>query len=427
MQFIDLIKDPGAEIPRPQPEEAPTEAVRGIIERVKSGGDRALVELTQELDGVSVEVGDLVVTAEEIDAAAASTPPEVIEALEEIERRIRHFAQNQLMLPWREHLAGGTVGEAVYAVDRVGIYVPGGRASYPSTALMCSVPASVAGVGSIAMCVPPGEDGKVPDATLAAAQVAGVDEVYRVGGAQAIAALAFGTETIPKVDVVAGPGNRFVAEAKREIAGVVAIDSVAGPSEIAVIADGNADSRVIALDLISQAEHGPGGAFTVVSWDESVLRSVEAELKSVLDEINASGEIRGALEKGGSLVLASDRDAAFEALSRFAPEHLEIMCEDAEDLVDMVRNAGAIFVGQYSPVSLGDYAAGSNHVLPTGGTARWASGLRASHFQRTAAVVWFDHGSLEHSAQYVQVMSEAEGLPNHSRAVEARLSDDGSR
>lgn len=409
MRQIDLRLDPAEHIPRPDHGEEPVEEVRAILQSVRERGDEALIELTEKFDGVHLDVGALIVGQEEVEKAAASVPAELTQALEEAERRIRAVAQNQMMMPWREEIAGGTVGEVVHPVERAGIYVPGGRAAYPSTVLMCAVPASVAGVTRIAMCVPPGPDGSVPAPTLAAASVAGIDEVYRVGGAQAIAAMAYGTETIPAVDVIVGPGNRYVALAKKEVAGTVGIESIAGPSEIAILADETADPRIIALDLAAQAEHGPGGSFLLVTWDEGLADSVRRELEGHLPD--------------AITVLTKDRQQAVEAVTRFAPEHLQILCEDAEHLVDQIRNVGAIFVGPWSPVALGDYLAGSNHVLPTGGSARWASGLRASHFQRAQTVVWYEQRSLESAAGMVGALTDAEGFAGHRRAVEARLEE----
>jgi histidinol dehydrogenase len=395
--------------------------VREIIERVRSGGDAALVELTERFDGVALKKDRLRVNREEIEMAVKSASSELIAALEEAAMRIRVFAQSQVLESWNASVDGGRVGEVVHPVERAGIYVPGGRAAYPSTVLMGVVPAAVAGVPRIVVCTPPGKDGTVPAATLAAARVAGVEEVYRVGGAQAIAALAFGTETIPKVDVIAGPGNIYVALAKREVAGLVGIESVAGPSEIAIVADGTADPRLLALDLVAQAEHGPGGSFLLVTWEETVISQVEKELDEVLSKTPASPELTTALEEGLVAVLVSDVSEAIDVLSQFAPEHVEVVCREPRAVADQVRNAGAIFVGGLSPVSLGDYLAGSNHILPTGGAARWASGLRASHFQRATAVVEYRSESLKGTLGAIRALAEAEGLPNHARAVEARF------
>ncbi len=393
--------------------------VHEILAVVRAGGDRVVRELTDRFDGIWVT--EFQVPPEEIEEAAASAPAPFMAALEEAAARIRAFAERQRLQPWQAEVGGGVIGELVRPVERAGLYVPGGRAAYPSSVLMCAIPAAVAGVPEVALCTPPGEDGRVPWPTLAAAHVAGVREVYRVGGAQAIAALAFGTESIPKVEVIVGPGNLYVALAKREVAGLVAIDSVAGPSEIAIVAGDQPDPGVIAADLISQAEHGPDGSFLLITWEEELIGEVEKAMAQILADVDASQGLREAVEQGSSAVLVSGVDQALEAVNRFAPEHLELLFEGAEAALQGVRHAGAVFVGPYSPVSLGDYLAGTNHVLPTAGAARFASGLRTSHFQKTSGLVVYDRDSLERSLPSLKVIAEAEGLPNHARAVEARF------
>lgn len=422
MRTYDLRHDPGLDVPRPATGDAPLREVREIVEQVRAEGDRALLDLTERFDGVRLTPGGLRVVASEIDDAYAAAPRALIEALEEAAARLKEFSRRQLIPSWSEGIGGGELGEMVHAVERAGLYAPGGRTAYPSVVVMCAVPAGVAGVGRRVMCIPPSGQGSVAMPMLAAARVTGIDEIYRVGGAQAIAAMAFGTETVPKVDVIAGGGGLWVALAKREVAGFVAIDSVAGPSEIAVVADHTADPHLVASDLIAQAEHGPHGSFLVVTWDEDLLSAVERSIEKRLVEITASRDLRLALEAGAGGALVADLDQALEVIARFAPEHVELIFDGAEEAAKQVRNAGAVFVGPYSPVSLGDYLAGSNHTLPTMGSARWASGLRASLFQRTSAVVRHDRDSLAASVDHVRAFAEAEGLPNHARAVEARLS-----
>ena len=336
--------------------------------------------------------------------------PEMIEAMSEAARRIRVFAEKQALKPWEAEVGGGTIGEVVYPVSRAGCYVPGGKAAYPSTVLMTTIPAHAAGVPEIALCLPPASDGSLPATTLAAAHIAGVDEIYRVGGAQAIAAMAYGTESIAPVDVIVGPGNIYVALAKQQVAGLVGIDSIAGPSEVAIVTDGKFNPRVVALDLIAQAEHGPNGTFAVVTWDRKALAEIERVLAKTLDEINASDGLRAALDRGCHGVYARDLEQAADCINRFAPEHLELLFEGAEGEVHQFRAAGAIFVGLWSPVCAGDYLAGTNHVLPTGGGARWASGLRTSHFQKTSAVVKYNREALEEAAPHIDTMCGAEGL-----------------
>ena len=424
MRFIDLKAVPDLGILRPPAASQPLQAVREIVQRVIDEADRALFDYTERFDKVKLD--SFRVPQEEIDAAFDASPPELIAALQEAAGRIRTFAEHQAVQPWQAEIGGGLMGEMVHPVPRAGCYVPGGRASYPSTVLMTAIPASVAGVPEIALCVPPAADGTLPQATLAAAKVAGVTEVYRVGGAHAIAALAYGTESIPKVEVIVGPGNIYVALAKQEVAGLVGIDSIAGPSEIAVVTDGEFDPRVIAYDLIAQAEHGPDGMFVLVTWKEEALVYVAQELTLILSEIDASDQLRAAIDRGCLGVAVRDLEQAADCINQFAPEHLELLFEGAENEYQRFKYAGAVFVGVWSPVPFGDYVAGSNHVLPTGGGARWASGLRTSHFQRASAVVRHTRESLSAAAAHIQAMAEAEGLVNHGRAVRARFADDSA-
>ena len=419
MRRIDLAAGPSDAIPRPLTSGGPDEAVREILKQVNEHGDQALYELTERFDRVRLR--SLAVPQKELEAAFDSVKPDLIEAMEEAARRIREFATHQALRPWEADVRGGVIGEVVHPVSRAGCYVPGGKFAYPSTVLITAIPAHVAGVPEIALCVPPASDGSVPPTTLAAAHIAGVSEIYRVGGAQAIAAMAYGTESINPVDVIVGPGNIYVALAKQQVAGLVGIDSVAGPSEVVIVTDGNYDPRIVALDLIAQAEHGPNGTFAVVTWKAEVLDRVESTLATVLDEIDASQSLRSALARGCFGVLTRHLPQAADCVNRFAPEHLELLFEKAERELNMFRAAGAIFVGFWSPVIAGDYVAGTNHVLPTGGGARWASGLRTSHFQKTSAVVKYDRDALEDVAGYIDVLCAAEGLINHGRAVRARF------
>ncbi len=424
MRFIDLKAVPELGIPRPPAGDQPVEAVREIVQTVIDQADRALFELTERFDKVKLD--SLRVPQEDIDAAFAASPPQLITALQEAAGRINAFAGHQAIKSWEAEIGGGMMGETVHPVARAGCYVPGGRASYPSSVLMTAIPATVAGVPEIALCVPPAADGGIPQATLAAARVAGITEVYRVGGAQAIAALAYGTESIPKVEVIVGPGNIYVALAKQQVAGLVGIDSIAGPSEIAVVTDGESDPRVIAFDLVAQAEHGPDGTYALVTWNEKTLVDVALELTLVQSEIDAPDGLRAALEHGCVGVAVKDLAHAADAINQFAPEHLELLFDGAEDEYERFRYAGAVFVGLWSPVPFGDYLAGSNHVLPTGGGARWASGLRTSHFQRTSAVIRHTEASLAAAVDHIEAMAEAEGLVNHGRAVRARFGDEVS-
>ena len=419
MQRLDLRVTPGARIPRPFTGEQPLDAVRGIIAAVRDRGDAALFEFTEQFDHARLE--RLRVPDEDIRAAADAAPPELLEAMREAADRIRAFAEHQGITPWRATIGGATLGETVQPLARAGIYVPGGRAAYPSSVLMCAVPAQVAGVAEVALCTPPAADGTVPAPTLAAAHLAGVTEVYRVGGAQAVAAMAYGTQSIPLVDVIVGPGNLYVALAKQEVAGVVQIDSVAGPSEIAIVAGPGTDPGIVAADLIAQAEHGPLGSFPLITWDEELPGAVDEALARILPGIDASPDLVRVLEEGCCAVLVADRAQALVAAERFAPEHIELLFDGAEAAAQTLRNAGAIFVGTWSPVSLGDYLAGSNHVLPTSASARSTSGLRTAHFQRASALIVGDRASLEQARPHVAAFARAEGLPNHARAVDARF------
>ena len=419
MRTLDLRAEPGLPIPRPSPGPEPLDAVRAVIAAVRERGDAALKEFTERFDGARLT--DLRVPDAEIKAAAEAAPPALMAAMREAADRIRAFAEHQRIMPWRATIAGSTLGETVQALARAGIYVPGGRAAYPSSVLMSAVPAAVAGVPEVALCTPPAADGSVPAPTLAAAHIAGVTEVYRVGGAQAVAAMAYGTESIRRVEVIAGPGNLYVALAKREVSGIVSIDSVAGPSEIAIVAGPGTDPVIVAADLIAQAEHGPLGSFPLITWDPSLPPAVDQALAEALRAIEAGPDLLSALDDGCCAVLVADREQAIEAAERFAPEHIELLFEGADEAAETLRNAGAIFVGEWSPVSLGDYLAGSNHVLPTAASARFASGLRTSHFQRASAVIVATRESLEASRDHLRVFAEAERLPNHARAVDARF------
>lgn len=429
MRTIDLRADPQAPIPRPATDQAAADAalasVRSTIAQVRERGDAALRELIERFDGARID--ELRVSDGELKAAAAAAPEALLDAIHEAAARIRAFASHQLVAPWAATIGGATVGETVQALDRAGLYVPGGRAAYPSSVLMCAVPAAVAGVREVALCTPPAADGTVPAPTLAAAHVAGITEVYRVGGPGAVAAMAYGTESIPAVEVIVGPGNLYVALAKREVSGDVQIDNVAGPSEIAIVADASAPAGVVAADLIAQAEHGPHGAFPLITWDEGLVAEVEAALEEALASIGAGPELRGSLDAGCCGVLVPGVEEALEAAERFAPEHIELLFDGAEEAAGRLRNAGAIFVGPWAPVSLGDYLAGSNHVLPTAASARFASGLRASHFQRASAFIVGNRASLQAARPHVAAFAAAEGLPNHARAVEARFAADPRR
>jgi histidinol dehydrogenase len=407
-------------LPRsPGPDPAVTAAVREIIASVRDRGDAALRELTERFDGCTVD--ELRVSDREVADALESLDPDLRAALEFAADQILSYHESQREADAKHERQGVHVRELVIPVDRAGLYVPGGRAAYPSTVLMTAIPARIAGVPEIALCVPPdATTGVPPAATLAAAALAGVDEVYRVGGAQAIAAMAYGTESILPVDVVVGPGNRYVAAAKREVQGVVGIESLAAESELAVIADESTNPAWVAADLLAQAEHGPGGVAVVITWSEPFADAVDAQLAARLERTTRRSEAEATLTSGGRLVLVDGPADAIAVANTIAPEHLQIMNSDPEMLVAEVRNAGAVFCGPYAPAVIGDYVAGVNHVLPTGGTARFASALRVSNFQKHVHVVTLDRDALERVGPFVTLLAESEGLDAHAQSIRVR-------
>lgn len=407
-----------AALPAAEDPEGPLDTVRSVIAEVRARGDAALVELTARLDGAAID--DVRVAAPAVAAALRQTSDALRTALEHAAAAIRDYHEAQRPNPVERDENGVRVREVMVPVARAGCYVPGGRAAYPSTVLMTAIPARVAGVEEVALCVPPGPNGEVAAPTLAAAALAGVDEVYRVGGAQAIAALAFGTETVRPVDVIVGPGNVYVALAKREVAGRVGTDTVAGPSEVAVVADEHADPELVAADLLAQAEHGPGGAAVLITWHEPLVAAVEAALARRLDTAPRRSEIEATLESGGRAILVSGPEQALEVVNVVAPEHLELLTVDPQALVSGIRNAGAVFCGPWTPAVVGDYLAGVNHVLPTGRAARFASALRVDDFRKYVHVVQADEATVRRLAPDVTALADAEGLAEHARAVALR-------
>jgi histidinol dehydrogenase len=408
-----------AELARPSGEEdGPVAAVREIIADVRGRGDTALRELTARFDGC--EIDELRVPAEEAYAALDAVDRGVRAALEVARDAIVAYHAEQRVRGVRVEREGVVVRELVLPVERAGLYVPGGRASYPSTVLMTAIPAQLAGVPELALCVPPGPDGRVPAATLAAAALVGIEEVYRVGGAQAIAALAYGTASIAPVDVIVGPGNVYVTLAKQAVAGVVGTEALAGPSELAVVADDTADARLVAADLMAQAEHGPDGAGVVITWSESIADEVDRALTALVPEARREQEIRATLNSRGYRVLVDSPDHAMAVANAMAPEHLELHVADPEKLVPLVRHAGAVFCGPWAPAVVGDYVAGTNHVLPTGRTARFASSLRVSDFERRVPVVTLDEDALARLEPHIRALATVEGLDAHAAAAAER-------
>ncbi len=380
-------------------------------------------EFTRRFDGAELE--SLTVPAAAITAARARVDPKVVEALEAAAVSIESYHREQLPTNIEVKRPGVSIRGLHRPVRRAGCYVPGGRAAYPSTVLMTAVPARVAGVTEVVLCVPPGPDGLVPDVTLAAASVAGVDEVVAVGGAQAIAAIAYGTETIRPVDVIVGPGNVYVALAKQEVAGLVGVpSSFAGPSEVVVIGDGSAPADFAAVDVIVQAEHGPDGLAWFVTWHEAVADSVTEAIERLVALAPRRADIEATLHQSGYVVVCDSAEQAIEVANYIAPEHLELQTADPESLLHLVENAGAVFCGAYAPASLGDYVAGPSHVLPTSGTARFASALTVRDFMKDIHVVSVDQRGFEAMGSHVVTLAEAEGLQAHADSIHLRREAD---
>ena len=394
--------------------------VDAILEQVQSQGDAALLELTERFDGV--RPNPLRIPEERLQQAWESCAPELREALELAHARILAFHEKQRpadLAVTGPH--GELLGRRWRAVERAGLYVPGGRASYPSTVLMNAVPAIVAGVERVVMVTPPGPSGEPNATVLAAAHLAGVREVYRVGGAQAIGALAYGTESIPRVDVITGPGNLYVTLAKKAVYGRVSIDSLAGPSEVLVIADHTADPHLVAADLLAQAEHDPLAAAILLTTSEALAAAVPAALEEQLAGHPRAAITRQAIEEWGLIVVCDSLATAASLSDRFAPEHLELLVEDPEPLADRIQHAGAIFMGPHSPEAVGDYLAGPNHTLPTSGTARFAGALCVETFLRHTSLIRFNQAALEATGPAVVTLAESEGLHSHAESVRRRL------
>lgn len=396
-----------------------TRAAQDIIEGVRVSGDEALRRYCKDFDGV--EVDEFRLPQERIDAALDNIDPVFLAALEKAAEQIRDFHQREVQQSWFTTRADGTMlGVKVTPVRAAGIYVPGGRAQYPSTVLMNAIPAKVAGVERVVMVTPPQRDGGISPYTLAAAKVAGVDEVYTVGGAQAIAALAYGTQSIPRVEKITGPGNAYVAAAKRLVSGEVGIDMIAGPSEVCVLADASANPAVVAADLMAQAEHDPLAACYLVTCDAQFATEVERAVEVLVAQSPREDITRTSLDNEGVIVVAADMDAAVDAVNTIAPEHLELHCENAMGLLGSIRNAGAIFVGAWSSEPLGDYVAGPNHTLPTGGTAMFSSPLSVDDFVKRSSVICYTPQGLMNDAPATQAMARREGLWAHALSAGLR-------
>ncbi len=395
------------------------EAATSIIADVRARGDEALREYTAKFDGVEVE--NFRVSQDAIDAAVATCDPKLAQSLEHAAQQIREFHERQVHQNWFEMRENGAlVGTKYTPLDSVGIYVPGGRALYPSSLLMNALPASVAGVKRIVCCTPPTKDGSLDGAILKAAQLCGISEIYTVGGSQAIGALAYGTESIAPVCKVTGPGNAFVAAAKKIVSGDCGIDMIAGPSEVCVVADRTADPSLVAIDLMAQAEHDPLASCYLVAFDESYVDEVEACIEKFIAQSPRAEITSASLADNGIVVVCPDMNAAIEAVNVIAPEHLELHFDGAMDELGKVRNAGAIFVGHWTAEAVGDYVAGPNHTLPTGGTARFSSPLSVDDFVKKSSVICYSPEALAYDADAVATIAHHEGLWAHARSVELR-------
>lgn len=393
-----------------------------IISEVRKRGDAAVVEYTQKFDRVSAKsMTELTFDKERIQQSLARINPEQRKALELAAERVRLYHEHQKQDSWRYTEADGTVlGQKITPLDRVGLYVPGGKASYPSSVIMNAIPAKVAGVPEVVMVVPT-PDNEVNDIVLAAAAVAGVDRVFAIGGAQAVAALAYGTETVPPVDKIVGPGNIYVATAKRHVFGKVGIDMIAGPSEILVVCDGGTDPDWIAMDLFSQAEHDEDAQAILISQDKAFIDKVEASINILLPTMERSEIIKTSLEARGALIHVDSKEQALEVANIIAPEHLELSVADPEDWLPWIRHAGAIFMGRYTAESIGDYCAGPNHVLPTSGTARYSSPLGVYDFQKRSSIIFCSEQGAAELGKTASVLARGESLTAHARSAEYRM------
>ena len=397
-------------------------SVKEILQNVKQNGDKALFEYTAKFDGVELE--KLQVSQEEIEDAYNEIDGELRSALIKAEKNIRKFHEKQKHNSFIDNDKSGViVGQIVRAIEKVGIYVPGGTAAYPSTVLMNAVPAKIAGVEEIVMVTPPMKNGKINPVILAAARVAGVDKIFKIGGAQSVAALSYGTESVPNVYKIVGPGNIYVAMAKKMVYGEVDIDMVAGPSEILVVADETANSRYVAADLLSQAEHDRLASSILVTTSEDVAKDVQKELERQLELLSRNEIAKESIENYGKIILVDDIDSALVISNTIAPEHLELMVENPFEIVNKVKNAGAIFMGKYSPEPLGDYFAGPNHTLPTSGTAKFSSPLSLDDFVKKSSLIYYSREALKEVKDDIVCIAENEGLDAHANTLKIRFED----
>ncbi len=407
-----------------EPDEAVVNTVNEIIRRVRSDGDSALLEYTNRFDRRDVVIDDIEISANELQQALERIPANIRQSLEHAASRVRDFHERQKQATWTyEDNEGNTLGQKVTPLDRVGVYVPGGKAAYPSSVLMNIIPAHVAGVAEIIMVVPTPDDER-NDLVLAAAAIAGATRVFSIGGAQAVAALAYGTETVPRVDKIVGPGNIYVATAKRQVFGTVGIDMIAGPSEVTIVSDGSSNPDWVAMDMFAQAEHDEEASAVLISPDAGFIDKVANSIDKLLPDMERKDIIKTSLSNNGAFIKVRDLQQAAEVVNTIAPEHLELSVDDPETLLPSIRHAGAIFMGNYAAESLGDYCAGPNHVLPTARTARFSSPLGVYDFQKQSSLIMSSSISVTEIADTASVLARGEGLTAHARSAEYRRDSD---
>ena len=427
MKIFEIGRDSQAEIdealavPDRPSSEAVEETVKEIIADVRARGDQALLELGQRFD--SPNISSITVSEDEFQSAYDSIDPRLLDAVRRAKANIEDYHKKQLRESWIDVKDGIILGQLIRPIERVGVYVPGGKAPYPSSVLMTALPAKVAGVPLVVMCSPAQADGKINPLMLVAARECGVDAVFKTGGAQAIAAMAYGTAVVPKVDKVVGPGNPFVTEAKRQLFGIVGIDMMAGPSEIMIVADDTAEAHYIALDLMAQAEHAEDSRAVLVTVSRALADAVLNEIKRLKPKAARKDIISESLQENGVVMIVRTLDEAAQIVNRVAPEHLELMVSDPWAMVPLVKNAGAIMLGQFTPVALGDYAAGPSHTLPTGGTARFSSPVTVDDFIKKSSLVSYSRDALRELAATVIDLAQAEGFEGHANSVKIRMKE----
>ena len=420
IRILEYGKLPNSEIfARVIPQTNVEDIVTDIIKTVRTEGDAALLNYTKKFDGA--ELDSLLVTEVEIEEAFQTVEPEFVKILENAAKNIRAFHQKQVRNSFvMTEQEGVILGQKVTPIEKVGLYVPGGTAAYPSTVLMDAIPAKIAGCDQIVMVTPPGKDGKINPAILAAAKIAGVTKIFKIGGAQAVAALAYGTESVPKVDKIVGPGNAFVSEAKKQVFGQVSIDMIAGPSEILIVADGKSNPAHVAADMLSQAEHDRMASAVLVTDSASLAEAVQQELEKQIPLLPRAEIARASIDNHGKIIVAEELSVVIAIANEIAPEHLELMVDNPFDYLDGIRNAGSIFMGRNCPEALGDYFAGPNHTLPTSGTARFSSPLSVDDFVKKSQFTYYTKSALDKVAQQVAFFARKEGLEAHARSAVIR-------